>query len=115
MRSRSRTRSWGALQVQRRLRDRRPEEELLVNSGGDSIESAQASISAALRQVLNRAGLSHATGIALKSFRVTYGLRVLEETNRIDSAAGALGMQSLDQAALLLGFNWRPTPVAKDR
>jgi integrase/recombinase XerC len=101
---------WGAAQVRRRIHGAPDGTGPLTYEGEGPIESAQASTSAALRTVLNRAGLSGRPGIALKSFRVARGLGIHAETGRIEDAAIALGMQSLDQAAAVLGIDWRDHP-----
>lgn len=98
---------WGVQQLLRRARVTGALDDSLVYEGAGPIESAQASASATLRSILQRSGVANDPAVAIKSFRVTYGVVVLARTGRIDAAARALGMRSLDQAAELLGFVWK--------
>ena len=100
---------WGQTQLARRLR-RAPPQASLTSAGEGPIESAQASTSSALRTILDRAGVAHLPGVAIKSLRVGYGLAELQRTGRIEDAACALGMRSLDQTAELLGYDWQQQP-----
>ena len=59
-----------------------------------------------LQDVLVRAGLAGEPDVRASSVAAWAGRRVLEETGRIDLAARALGVRSLDRAARIIGWEW---------
>lgn len=97
---------WGRQQIARRIAGAEDENAPLTYAGAGPIETAQVSTNLALRKMLDRAGLSGLEGVASRSLRVTYGLAAYRVDHRIEDAANALGMRSLDQTASLLGIDW---------
>lgn len=97
---------WGRQQIARRIAGAEDETASLTYAGAGPIETAQVSTNLALRKMLDRAGLSGLEGVASRSLRITYGLAAYRVDHRIDDAANALGMRSLDQTASLLGIDW---------
>lgn len=98
---------WGTRQLARRLNTVADDETPLVYEGAGSAKSRQCSISGALGQVMRRAGLAADPRVRPRSITAWAGVRWFNETNRIDIVARRLGMQSLDQASELIGFDWR--------
>ena len=104
---------WGVTQLERHLREHaRPENaQSLTFRGSDNAESRRAHSSQAIRETLRRAGLTTDPDVRPASLTAWAGRQVLSSTGRIDTAAHALGMRSLDGAARLLGWDW--TTVAE--
>ena len=71
--------------------------------------------SQALRETLVRAGLSGEPDVGPGSLAAWAGRRVMRETGRIEAVAVALGVRSLDRAALIIGWDWRARAVEPDR
>jgi integrase/recombinase XerC len=105
---------WGLVQVRARLEELDAPSQPIVYSGRSSVGAGQVSGAAAIVDVLARAGLHQEPDVRPGSVAAWAGRRVLEETGRIDCAARALGVRSLDQAARIVGWNWRmdPEPTA---
>jgi integrase/recombinase XerC len=70
------------------------------------------SVTAVLTEILERGGLRGQPGIEPRSFAATAGRRILQNSARIDFVALALGLDSLDRAAVLIGFDWRAARAA---
>jgi integrase/recombinase XerC len=101
---------WGARQLERRLEDLvRPggPSTPLVYGGAGSAESRQASSCQAIGETLRRAGLVTEPDVRPLSVAAWAGAHVFAETGRIEAAARALGVRSLDGAARLIDFDWR--------
>ncbi len=100
--------SWETAQVRRRLGElgRGADEDPLFGSHGSSLGSRYSAASATLSGILRRAGVN---GPDVRPLSVAgwAGRRVWLETGRIELAAAALGMRSLDRAARLIGWDWR--------
>ena len=79
----------------------------LVYEGSGRPESAQASVSGAIGDVLRRAGLGDEPDVRPRSVTAWVGRAVFDETGRIEAVARRLGMRSLDRAAALIGWQWR--------
>ena len=100
---------WGVATLERRLRAL-PDSAVavpLVYSGHGSAESRQVSSCTAIADTLRRAGLADQPDVRPVSVAAWAGRRVLDETGRIEAAAAALGLRSLDAAARLVGWDWR--------
>jgi site-specific recombinase XerD len=97
---------WGRTQLARRVASAQDEHASLTYAGAGPIETAQVATSLALRKILDRAGLSGLEGIGPRSLRITYGLAAYAVDRRIEDAADALGIRSLDQTVSLLGIEW---------
>jgi hypothetical protein len=97
---------WGRQQLGRHIAGVRDLNASLTYTGAGPIETAQVSTNVALRKLFDRASLSSLEGVAPRSLRITYGLAAYTVNHRVDEAARALGMRSLDQTAALLGIDW---------
>jgi integrase/recombinase XerC len=99
---------WGTGQLERHLRDHTLNDPAarLSQSATTNPESLRAHSSQAIRETLGRAGLLTDPLVRPASLAAWAGQQVLHETVRIDVAARALGMRSLDGAARLIGWDW---------
>jgi integrase/recombinase XerC len=100
--------SWGAKQLARRLDGlaEQSSDTPVVYRGSSSAESAQASSCIAITQTLRRAGFAGERDVRPISVAAWAGRRAFEESTRIEDAARALGVRSLDRAARLIGWDW---------
>ena len=99
---------WGAAQLRRRVAAPGGGPLAAVAyEGSGSPESAQASVSGAIGDVLRRAGLGDETDVRPRSVTAWAGLRIFGETGRIEAVAQRLGLRSLDRAARLISWDWR--------
>ena len=98
---------WAAGQI--RLADRRglldPDGFVAVDRDS-SHDVRRTSVTAVLTEILERAGLRGQPGVEPRSFAATAGRRLFDDTGRIDRVALVLGLNSLDRAAALIGFDW---------
>jgi integrase/recombinase XerC len=101
---------WGLAQVRARLGELDAPSSPLVYSGRSPSGAGQVAGSSALVDVLTRAGLHHEPDVRPGSVAAWAGRQVLEETGRIDCAARALGVRSLDRAAAIVAWDWRSDP-----
>jgi integrase/recombinase XerC len=101
---------WGMVQVRARVEEVKVPSRSLVYSGGSPSDAGQVAGASALVDVLTRAGLHHEPDVRPGSVAAWAGRRVLEETGRIDQAARALGVRSLDRAATIVAWDWRADP-----
>jgi len=101
---------WGLLQVRARLDELEAPSLPLVYSGRSPAGAGQVSGASAIVDVLTRAGLHREPDVRPGSVAAWAGRRVLEETGRIDCAARALGVRSLDQAARIVAWDWQADP-----
>lgn len=101
---------WGVVQVRARLDELDVPSLPLVYSGRSPSGGGQVSGAAAIVDVLTRAGLHRESDVRPGSVAAWAGRRVLNETGRIDCAARALGVRSLDRAAKIVGWNWQADP-----
>lgn len=98
---------WGLVQVRARIEELEAPSLPLVYSGRSPAGAGQVSGASALVDVLTRAGLHQEPDVRPGSVAAWAGRRVLEETGRIDCAARALGVRSLDRAVTIVGWDWR--------
>jgi integrase/recombinase XerC len=99
--------SWGLEQLRVRLRVIGNEPDLpILYRGSDPRGAGQVAAATVLQDVLVRAGLAEEPDMRASSVAAWAGRRVLEETGRIDLAAQALGVRSLDRAARIIGWDW---------
>ncbi len=106
---------WGARQLARHIRDlgRDPDPETrLVYAGSGSAQSQQASSCQAIGETLRRAGLGGEADVRPISVVGWASARIFAETGRIETAARALGVRSLDRAVRLIGLDWQRTADA---
>jgi integrase len=103
---------WGVGQLERHLRDHgsKAPSATLTQSATTNTESRRAYSSQAIREALRGAGLLEDATVRPASLTAWAGRQVLSETGRIDEAARALGMRSLDGAARLIGWDWTGGP-----
>jgi len=97
---------WGVVQLERRakaLRDTRH----LIYQGNGSEESQLASCCQALKGTLVRGGLDAEPDVRPNSIAGWAGKRIHDQTGRIEDAARAAGIRSLDTAATFIGFDWQ--------
>ena len=106
---------WGVAQLERHLRDNWPtgDAESLTFRGSEKTESRRPFIASDPRDTA-ACGLTADLGVRPASLAAWAGCQVLCSTGRIDAAARALGMRSLDGAARLLGWDWN-SPEALTR
>jgi integrase len=98
---------WGVAQLERYLRENPPSNDAsLTYRGSGNPESRRAHSSQALRETLRRVGLTTDPYVRPASLAGWAGRQVLCATGRIDAAARALGMRSLDGAARFIGWDW---------
>jgi integrase len=97
---------WGVVQLERRLRAMRSLDVPVVYSGRRGGESGQSSSSMAICDTLARAGLGVEPDVRPLSVAAWAGVKIFEQTGRIEEVARRLGMRSLDRAALLIGWDW---------
>ncbi len=98
---------WGLAQVRARIEELVEPTRPLVYAGRSPAGPGQVSGAAALVDVLTRAGLHHEPDVRPGSVAAWAGRRVLDETGRIELAAKALGVRSLDRAAGIVAWGWR--------
>jgi integrase/recombinase XerC len=98
---------WGLVQVRARIEELDAPSLPLVYSGRSATGAGQVSGAAALVDVLTRAGLHHEPDVRPGSVAAWAGRRILDKTGRIDCAARALGVRSLDRAAVIVNWDWQ--------
>lgn len=100
--------SWGVRQLERHLREHGLTDKRvsLTFRGTDNLESRRAHSSQAIRETMQRAGLTVDKSVRPQSLAAWAGRGVLTETGRIELAAQALGMRSLDGTAWFVGWEW---------
>jgi integrase/recombinase XerC len=79
----------------------------LVYAGRDPFGAGQVATCRLISNVLIRAGLAGLSDVRPSSVAAWAGRRVFEETGRIELAAAALGVDRLDRAARIIG--WDPS------
>jgi integrase len=98
---------WGIGQLERHIREQQPNHDAsLTYRGSENPESRRAHSSQAIRETLQRAGLTMDPYVRPASLAAWAGRQILCATGRIDAAARALGMRSLDGAARLISWDW---------
>jgi integrase/recombinase XerC len=100
--------TWGVAQLKRHLRGHPPASDgaSLSYRGSENPESRRAHSSQAIRETLQRAGLTTDRCVRPASLAAWAGRIVLCSTGRIDVVAQALGMRSLDGAARFIRWDW---------
>ncbi len=104
--------AWGLDRIGRRIASlaAEPGDPLLATdrSYADQVRASNA-VTVSLRVVLRRAALV-GLGVSPRSIVAWVGDRAMRDGARIEEVARRLGMRSLDQAAALVGFDWRDAP-----
>jgi integrase len=101
---------WGAVQIERRVQILEKAglgDVPLAYAGRGRPASRQASASGAICSVLVRAGLAREPDVKPASVAAWAGAQLLAEGRPIEEVARCLGVNSLDAAARLIGFDWR--------
>lgn len=101
---------WGLTQVRARIEELDEPTRPLVYAGRAPTGAGQVAGASALVNVLTRAGLHQEPDVRPGSVAAWAGRRVLDDTGRIDHAARALGVRSLDRAAGIVAWDWRTDP-----
>jgi len=96
---------WGVTVLRARLGELEGADRLVF--GGDAARVGQVSTCHAISTVLVRAGLAGERDVRPMSVAGWAGRRVFDETGDLAAAARALGVRSLDQAAQLVGYDWK--------
>jgi integrase/recombinase XerC len=107
---------WGIAALARRVESFGPGAHagtLVVYEGDGSSKSRQASCCVAISDTLRRAGLAREPDVRPVSIAAWAGRRVFDDTGRIEAAAQALGVRSLDRAARLIGWDWADEDVSR--
>ena len=107
---------WGALQLERRVRALGKHVEnaiTLAYAGSGNPESRRSFSSQALRETLQRAGLTSDPQVRPASLAAWAGVRVMRQTGRVEVVARALGVRSLDAAARIIGWDWATATQAE--
>lgn len=98
---------WGVKQLGRRIDELGDPTAPLVYRGQSPTGAGQVAGAAAVIDVLTRAGLHSEPDVRPGSVAAWAGVQVLKETGRIEAVAQALGVRSLDQAARIIGWDWK--------
>jgi site-specific recombinase XerC len=107
---------WGALQLQRRVRalgKHVENETAIAHAGSGNPESRRSSSSQALRETLQRAGLTRDPRVRPASLAAWAGVRLMHQTSRIEVVARALGVRSLDAAVRIIDWDWATAHAEK--
>lgn len=106
---------WSIPHLTRRVADLKDPSQPLLYAGEDPAGAGQASCARAVVEVLTRAGLHDEPDVRPASVAAWAGRKVLERTGRIDAAARALGVRSLDQAARMVAWDWLGDDLVPDQ
>lgn len=99
---------WGTAQLHRHLSNSVADTSAPVLHGrAASGPLPQSSAVRTVSDTLTRAGLDRTSGVRPTSIAGWAGRAIFDETGRLDLAAAALGMRSLDRTARLIGWDWR--------
>jgi integrase len=104
---------WGAVQVARHIRSlakNLPSETTVAYAGSGNAESRRSFSCQAIRETLQRAGLTEDPYVRPASLTGWAGVQVMRETGRIEAVALALGVRSLDAAVRMIGWDWTTNP-----
>jgi len=104
---------WGARQVARHVRGLGNVEcdSALAYAGSGNLESRRSFSCQAIRETLQRAGLTNDPHVRPASLTAWAGVGVMRTTRRIELVAVALGVRSLDAAARVIGWDWTTTHI----
>jgi integrase len=99
---------WGASQVARHVLGlgNVASHTALAYGGSGNSESRRSFSSQAIRETLQRAGLTPDPYVRPASLAAWAGVDVMRTTRRIEAVATALGVRSLDAAARIIGWDW---------
>jgi site-specific recombinase XerC len=99
---------WGAVQVARHVRGLGNVERdtALAYAGSGNLESRRSFSCQAIRETLQRAGLTGDPYVRPASLTAWAGVGVMRAMRRIEAVALALGVRSLDAASRVIGWDW---------
>jgi hypothetical protein len=83
-----------------------PSRQVDLNISGGPVHHARGHNSG-LRRILNRAGLGTDPRVTPASIRAWFGRKIYDTSGDITDAALALGCESLDITANIIGLDWR--------
>lgn len=106
---------WGVDRIRARIDELDDQATSLVYSGRSRARAGQVAACTAITEILQRAGLHAEPDVRAGSVAAWAGRQVLDKTGRIDLAARALGVRSLDRAASIIAWDWQldPEPTAR--
>lgn len=99
--------SWGLTHLGKRIERLLNQDFLLVYTGSGNPEAKQSASCIAISETLVRAGLGGECDVRPGSVVAWAGVRIFEETGRIEEVARRLGIRSLDRASCLINFDWK--------
>jgi integrase len=104
---------WGTAQIARHIRGLgEVERDTVLGYGGSgNLESRRSFSCQAIRETLQRAGLTGDPYVRPASLTAWAGVCVMRTTRRIEAVATALGVRSLDAAARLIEWDWTTNPI----
>jgi integrase len=99
---------WGTSQLARHVRGRGnvTRDTALAYAGFGNLETQRSFSCQAVRETLQRAGLTGDPYVRPASLTGWAGVNVMRTTLRIEAVATALGVRSLDAAARVIGWDW---------
>lgn len=105
---------WGAVQLARHVRGLGNVEPdtTLAYAGSGNVESRRSFSAQAIRETLQRAGLTGDPHVRPASLTGWAGVGTMRATRRIEAVAAALGIRSLDAAARVIGWDWTASASA---
>jgi site-specific recombinase XerC len=105
---------WGAVQVARHVRrlGNVKRDTALAHAGSGNVESRRSFSCQAIRETLQRAGLTGDPYVRPASLTAWAGVETMRATRRIEAVASALGVRSLDAAARVIGWDWSTSATA---
>lgn len=99
--------TWGFGQIKKRLQTVGDGDQPLIYTGRGNPEAKQAASCIAIADTLVRAGFASEPDVRPGSVVAWTGLRIFEQTGRIEEVARRLGIRSLDRAARFIDFDWK--------
>jgi integrase/recombinase XerC len=107
---------WGVVQVARHIRSLArnvSSDTTVAYAGSGNVESRRSFSCQAIRETLERAGLTEEPSVRPASLTGWAGVQVMRETGRIEAVALALGVRSLDAAARMIRWDWTTNQPAE--
>ena len=95
---------WGSELLNKKRRNKSPNDLVVTNFIGQPISAA--SVSQSFKQVTEFSGLGR-YGYTLNSVRAWRGREIFQERGRIEEVSRFIGSRSLDNTARFLGWDWR--------
>jgi integrase len=99
--------SWGLTQAMRRIESLEDKDRPLIYTGKGNPEAKQSASCIAIAETLTRAGLGREPDVRPGSVVAWAGVRIFEQTGRIEEVARKLGLRSIDRAARVIDFDWK--------